>query len=48
MSEDEKEYAMIPVFRGTKERLDIVANKASTYDEFINLLLDLYEKKAGK
>jgi len=42
---DEKEYANIPVLLETKQRVDRLANKGETYDEFINKLLDLLEKK---
>ena len=48
MSEEEKKYMMIPVLPETKERVDHIANKAFTYDEFINRLLDLYEKKGDR
>lgn len=47
MSED-NEYANIPVLLKTKERLDKIASKIKTYDEFINELLDVYEKGAKK
>jgi len=48
MSEDEKKYAMIPVLFETKERVDRIANKGETYDEFISRLLDIFEKKVKK
>ncbi len=47
MVEGEKKYASIGVFEDTKSRLDKIVTKDLTYDEFINKLLDLYEKKKG-
>lgn len=45
---EEIEYANIPVRSKTKERLDKIASKDKTYDDFINDLLDIYEKGAKK
>ena len=45
---DENEYANIPVLLKTKKRVDQLAPKAKTYDEFINELLDVYEGKGAK
>ena len=47
MSEETK-YENIPVLKKTKKRIDQTASKDKTYDEFINELLDVYEKKEAK
>lgn len=39
------EYTALPVFKKTKERVDALARKDQTYDEFVNYLLDLLEGK---
>jgi len=43
MGED-NEYTGIPILRKTKERQDKLMQKDQNYDEFQNLLLDLFEK----
>ena len=40
----ENEYTGIPIFVKTKKRLGEIMQKNQTYDDFVNLLLDLFEK----
>ena len=44
----ENEYENIPVLSTTKKRVDRIASKDKTYDQFINELLDVYEGKRAK
>lgn len=46
MSEDD--ITTIQLTKGTRERLLGIGNKSETYDEVINRLIDLYEKKEAK
>jgi hypothetical protein len=44
--EMEEEITTINLKRGTLERLKSLCSRATTYDEFLNKCLDIYEKQA--
>jgi len=40
-----REQTLIPIKKSTRERLKKVGRKGETYDQIINKLIDIFEKK---